>query len=222
MVVDVGVVIVHFRFLGRLESRFSIRRASASSQRCHVGIQVSTTARHRGFERSSASAAPLSRCSSRNFMRCFVTSSTLRRTECHEYGCFWPRVNSIVTVIHHLQRLLRWPKSAAWRLQISNKNTSSFVVSRFPCFRVARFAPPRCAVFPFPTPFPPPFSAKISISIFPSLSRPLPAGPGSPPNSGSPNASAPLTSLVPGVPPGLSDRSLSSLSTDTTCCCCAA
>ena len=223
MVVDVGVVIVHFRFLGRLESRFSIRRASASSQRCHVGIQVSTTARHRGFERSSASAAPLSRCSSRNFMRCFVTSSTLRRTECHEYGCFWPRVNSIVTVIHHLQRLLRWPKSAAWRLQISNKNTSSsFVVSRFPCFRVARFAPPRCAVFLFPTPFPTPFSAKISISISPSLSRPLPACPGSPSNSGSHNASAPLTSLVPGGHPGLSDRPLSLLSTDTTSCCCGA
>lgn len=124
-----------FLFLGLRESRFSIRRASASSHLRHVGIHASTAARHRGFDRSSLASAPLSRCSSRNFIRCFVTNSTLRRTECHEYGCPWSCVNSSVTVIHHLQRLLRCPNSLACRLQILNNETSSRVVNRFPCLR---------------------------------------------------------------------------------------
>lgn len=131
------------RFLFRTmrESRFSMRLASASSQRRQVGIQASTASRHRGLERSSVTRTVdpaffvFSRSSSRNLMRCFVTSSTLRRTECQEYG--WPcsRVNSAVTLIHHSQSLLRWPNVSAWRLQIWNSDTSSLVVNRLPCFR---------------------------------------------------------------------------------------
>lgn len=124
-----------FLFLVFRESLFSILLASASSHFCHVGIQASTATRHLGFDKSSLAAAPFSRCSSRNRMRCLVTISTLRRTECHEYGWPWSRVNSAVTVIHHLQRLLRCPKSGAWRLHISNRDTSSEVVKRLPCLR---------------------------------------------------------------------------------------
>lgn len=219
--VVVGVLTDHFRFLGRCLSRLSIRFASHSSQRCHVGIQASTAARHRGFERSSASLAPFSRCSSRNFMRCFVTISTLRRTECHEYGCFWPRVNSIVTVIHHLHRFLRTPKLGAYRLHISKRDTSSLVVSRLPCLRCEKLISPEYTMSPFPAlPFllssPLPFSARSSTSMSPSR-RGFPGCPVSAPNSGSPNASAPLISLVPETPPRLSDRSSSSLSIEAIC-----
>ena len=70
-------------------------------------------------------------------MRCFVTISTLRRTECQLYGWPWSRVNSSVTVFHHLQRLLRWPNSSAWWLQMSKRETSSLVVRRLPCLRAS-------------------------------------------------------------------------------------
>lgn len=67
-----------------LESRISIRFFSEASNRSHVGIQASRASRHSGLDASS----PLfSFCSARNFWRCFVMISTLRRTECHEYGC---------------------------------------------------------------------------------------------------------------------------------------
>ena len=125
----------YLRFRGRRISRFSMRRASASSQRCQVGIHASTATRQRGLALSTGGSRCW-RCSSRNFWRCLVTISTLRRTLCHEYGWPWSWVNSSVTVIHHLQRLLRWPKSAAWRLQMSNRDTSSRVVSRLPCRRL--------------------------------------------------------------------------------------
>ena len=157
-----------------------MRLASASSHRCHVGIQASTAARHRGFDRSSlrdpstALALFFSRSSSRNFIRCFVTISTLRRTECHEYGWPWSCVNSVVTVIHHLQRLLRCPNSCACRLQMSNSDTSSFVVRRLPCLRSP---PPPSPSFPISVPVPVPFPTPVPVPVPGSVVVPVPVVP---------------------------------------------
>lgn len=128
------------RFLS--SSRFAIRRFSDSSHRCQVGSQASTAANHCGFINSSAvePGAFEPRClwSSRNLMRCLVTISTLRRTECHEYERpSWVRLNSAAMDIHHLHRLLRLPKVSAFRLQISKSATSSLVVRRLCCREVS-------------------------------------------------------------------------------------
>lgn len=124
------------RFL--ISSRLAMRRFSASSHRCQVGSQASTAASHCGFINSSAveprAFEPRCRWSSRNLMRCLVTISTLRRTECHEYERpSWVRLNSAAMDIHHLHRLLRLPKVSAFWLQISKSATSSLVVRRLCC-----------------------------------------------------------------------------------------